>query len=53
MKVSDLTTGDSERRAAEDALVQTETTDAVNSGLVGSADKSGSMLKDDLFERHT
>lgn len=53
MKVSDLTTGDSERRAAEDALVQTETTDTVNSGLVGSADKSGSMLKDDLFERHT
>ena len=53
MKVSDFTTGDSERRAAEDALVQTESTDAVNSGLVGSADKSASMLKDDLFERHT
>lgn len=53
MNVSDLTTGDSERRAVEDALIQTEKTDAVNAGIVGSADKSGSMLKDDLFERHT
>lgn len=53
MNVSDLAKGDSERQAAEDALVQTERTNAVNSGLVGSADKSSSMLKDDLFERHT
>lgn len=45
MNVSDFTTGDSERRTAEANLVSTETTDAVNAGLVGSADKSGQMLK--------
>lgn len=45
MRASDFVTTSSERDDAALRLVQTEETDAVNSGLVGSADKSGSTLK--------
>lgn len=45
MKASDFVSTSSERDDAAFQLIQTEETDAVNSGLVGSADKSGSALK--------
>lgn len=40
MKTSDFTTSEAERKPAASALIQTETTDAVNTGLVDTADKS-------------
>ena len=49
MKASDFTTTSSQRDAASQTLLQTEQTDAVNSGLVGKADKSGSALKGNLY----
>lgn len=49
MKASDFTTTSSQREAASQTLLQTEQTDAVNSGLVGKADKSGSALKGSLY----
>lgn len=52
MRVDDLVTTASDRRHAADGLVSTETTNAVNSGIVGDADKSGMTLKADLFDRH-
>lgn len=45
MKASDFVSTSSERDDAALRLIQTEETDAVNSGLVGSADKSSSTLK--------
>lgn len=49
MKASDFTTTSSQREAASQTLLQTEQTDAVNSGIVGKADKSGSALKGNLY----
>jgi len=45
MKASDFVSTSTERDNAALRLIQTEETDAVNSGIVGSADKSGSALK--------
>lgn len=45
MKASDFVSTSTERDDAALRLIQTEETDAVNSGIVGSADKSGSALK--------
>lgn len=45
MKASDFVSTSTERDNAALRLIQTEETDAVNTGLVGSADKSGSALK--------
>lgn len=44
MKASDLTITETERQQAASSLIQTEMTDAVNSGLVGKADKSAQFL---------
>lgn len=49
MKASDFTTTNSDREQAMNRLIQTEQTDAVNSGLVGKADKSAKALKGDLY----
>lgn len=49
MKASDFTTTATDRENAMGNLIQTETTDAVNSGLVGKADKSAKALKSDLY----
>lgn len=49
MKASDFTTTSSQRDAASQALLQTEQTDAVNSGIVGKADKSERSLKSALY----
>lgn len=49
MKASDFTTTATDRENAMGNLIQTETTDAVNSGLVGKADKSAKALKGDLY----
>ena len=46
MSATDFITTSTQRQDAERQLVQTEQTNAVNTGLVGSADKSGSALKD-------
>lgn len=43
MKASDFTVSESERKAAADALVQTETTNSVNSGIAQSANRSASL----------
>lgn len=51
MKTSDFVTTASERNAAKADIAHTEMIDAVNSGIVGKADKSGRALKDDLYER--
>ena len=45
MKVSDFVSTSAERDATSRELLHTEETDAVNSGLVESADKSGRALK--------
>ena len=45
MKASDFVTTSTERDVSSRELLRTEETDAVNSGIVGSADKSGSALK--------
>lgn len=45
MKASDFVSTSMERDDAALRLIQTEETDAVNSGIVGSADKSGSTIK--------
>lgn len=50
MKASDFTTSGGERDQAMSRLIQTEQTDAVNTGLVGSADKSARSLKANLFD---
>lgn len=46
MGATDFVTTDTQREEAGRGLVQTERTDAVNTGLVGSSDKSASILKD-------
>ena len=46
MKASDLVTTSEQKVLAGERLLFTEQTDAVNTGLVNSADKSGSVLKD-------
>lgn len=51
MRASDLATGDTERKATEEALIHTELVNAVNAGIVANADKSGQMIKSDPFER--
>lgn len=43
MKTSDLAKTSSEKLDAARSLIQTEKTDAVNTGIVGSADRSGQM----------
>lgn len=49
MNVDDFVrTGTDAAKAASD-LASNESTDAVNSGIVGSADKSGMMIKDPLY----
>lgn len=40
-----------ERSLLSESLIQTEMTDAVNSGLVGHADKSASTLKEALYSK--
>lgn len=45
MKAADFVTTSTERDVSSRELLRTEETDAVNSGIVGSADKSGSTLK--------
>lgn len=49
MKPSDFITTSSQREEVASRLVQTEQTDAVNSGIVGRADKSESSLKGNLY----
>lgn len=46
MRASDLVKTDSDRMAAAGDLARTELADAVNTGIVGRADKSASMLLD-------
>lgn len=46
MRASDLVKTDSDRMAAADGLARTELADAVNTGIVGRADKSASVLLD-------
>lgn len=43
--MDNFVTTSSQQQAAADGLIQTETTDAVNSGIVGSADKTLSAAK--------
>lgn len=50
MKASDFVSSTGERNETLSNLIQTETTDAVNAGLVGKADKSEKALKGDLYE---
>lgn len=45
MNMDSFVTTSSQQQAAADGLIQTETTDAVNSGIVGSADKTLSAAK--------
>lgn len=55
MRASDLVKTDSDRMAAAGDLARTELADAVNTGIVGRADKSASMLLDghsDLARPH-
>lgn len=49
MRASDLTTTSKQRTDAAAGLVQTEGKNAVNTGLVGSADKSASVLKGSAY----
>lgn len=49
MRASDLTTTSKQRTDAAAGLVQTEGKNAVNTGLVGSADKSATMLKGSAY----
>lgn len=49
MKPSDLIHTSEEQAQAANTLIQTELTDAVNSGLVENADKSARSLKSDLY----
>lgn len=51
MKISDFAASATEREAAGQKVLQTETTNAVNSGIVGKADKSSQMIKEKLFEK--
>lgn len=55
MKASDFVSSTGERNETLSNLIQTEATDAVNTGLVGKADKSTKALKGDLYEvgKHT
>lgn len=47
MKASEFVTTETERRESALDLARTETADAVNTGIVGAADKSASLLKED------
>lgn len=49
MKPSDLVSTSGQRDDAGQSLLQTEMTDAVNSGIVGKADKSEKSLKGELY----
>lgn len=49
MKASDFATSATERDSAAQNLIQTELTDAVNTGLVEKADKSEKSLKGELY----
>ncbi len=49
MKASDFVTTGTSRIETNENLVHTELTDAVNTGIVERADKSGSVLKDSLY----
>lgn len=49
MKVDDFVTTGSEMNAAQQDLASTHMTDAVNSGIVGSADKSAMAIKADVM----
>lgn len=50
MKASDFVSSTGERNETLSNLIQTEATDAVNTGLVGKSDKSEKALKGDLYE---
>lgn len=52
MKPSDLVTSSSERQQEMQGLLRTEMTDAVNSGLVDSSDKSARALKGAEAAKH-
>lgn len=49
-RYDDFTNTESDRTHAQNQLISTERKDATNTGIVGSADKSGSSLKDPLFK---
>lgn len=49
MKPSDFVTTSGQKSQATQSLLQTELTDAVNSGIVGRADKSERSLKSSLY----
>lgn len=51
MRQTNLVTTGTEQEEAASALLQTQLTDAVNTGIVTNADRSAAMLKDPLFER--
>lgn len=51
MTVEDAIQTSEQRHELSAGLVQTEMTDAVNSGLVGKADKSAAALKEELFAK--
>lgn len=50
MKPSDFVSTSEQKNEAAQSVLQTEMTDAVNSGIVGRADKSDRALKGKLFE---
>ena len=52
MGINDFVTGDSKRHASEESLLKTEKTDAVNSGLVGSSDRTRSSMASSAAEKH-
>lgn len=49
MKPSDFVSTSEQKNEAAQSVLQTEMTDAVNSGIVGRADKSAKALKGDLY----
>lgn len=49
MKVDDFVRTSTDAAKAASDLANNESTDAVNSGIVGSADKSGMLIKDPLY----
>lgn len=52
MGINNFVTGDSKRHASEESLLKTEKTDAVNSGLVGSSDRTRSSMVSSAAEKH-
>ena len=52
MGINNFVTGDSKRHASEESLLKTEKTDAVNSGLVGSSDRTRSSMASSAAEKH-